>query len=332
MTRAHAIPALILALVWLALPGCQTTPSPTDDAAEQAKKEHDVFVTRGENYLEENLLESALVVFNKALEKQERSYPAHMGIGEVHERRGDHEQAIGHFGTARDIRPDDFRANYKLALNQQLINRLHEAATNYLSALAVDPEDFEANLNLAVTYIQLGRPRLGLPYAEKAVELNSQSQPAHANLGTIYLGLGRNADAVASYEDALSLGELERPIQLNLSEAYVDARQYKKAARLLATLVKDQPDAWGYERLGYVHFKLGEYLKSESFYGESLKLDDTYLPALNGMGIAKMARYIDQGRRDAKLKEDAIRHWQKSIKQRPDQSRILDLIGRFQNL
>lgn len=322
----------LFALITLLLGCAGSSRTDHDEQAAAAMREHDAFVNRGQQYLDEQLLDSALVVFNRALEKQDRSFPAHMGIGEVHERRGEHTKAIGSFHTAREIKPDDFRANYHLAFNQHLISDLHAAATNYLSALAINPHDFEANLNLATTYIQLDRPRLALPYAEKAVSLNSQSQPAHANLGTIYISLGRSQDAIESYEKALLLGELALPIRQNLANAYIESEDYPKARDQLGLILESDPSVWAYERLGYVHFKMNDYRRGSTAYEQAIKADPENIPALNGYGITLMAEYIRSGRENPEMKEKALTAWQRSIRLNRDQPRILSLISRYQNL
>lgn len=62
------------------------------------------------------------------------------------------------------------------------MNRLNEAVRSYLRALSIRPEDFNANLNLGTAYLQLKEPAQALPFAEKAVQIDGKSTAAPTSL------------------------------------------------------------------------------------------------------------------------------------------------------
>lgn len=286
----------------------------------------------GRRELDAGNIEQALVLFTRALEKDPNQIDAHIGIGDIHQVKGDYTRAAEQYDTARKINPQNFDANYKLGLMYHLLNRLSEAVATYLQALAINPDNFDANLNLATAYLQTSQPELAIPYGEKAVALNPESQPAYVNLGAIYSAVGRNEDAVNTYRGALDHGEMSAPIAVNLANALIKINAYERAVNTLDSMIRKEPRAEYYERLGYVHFKSGAMDKSQEAYQRALSLDARDFASLNGLGVIQMTSYLKGGSKDVALRDSAIASWQKSVRLNPDQPKIVDLISRYRAL
>ncbi len=308
------------------LGGCDLGSSGTRQIAEQN------LLQRGDQYADQGLYISALAAFNMALETNPRLMDAHLGIGDIYHVQGDYEQAAKSYRTATKIEPRNFKANYKLGLMEHLLDHVRSAIESYLSALAIDPDSFETNLNLATAYLQIGQAQLGLPYAEAAVRLNPESQAAQVNLGSIYAALGEYHLAIDSYRSAAELGDLEPKIALNLVDAFVRTGKYQRAMNTLQTLARNKPDAMIYERLGYVYFKMGRFDDSLHGYEQALQLNPDDPASLNGVGVCLMTQYLRGRREDIDLRDRAIESWQKSVRIKPNQQRIIDLIARYRNL
>jgi tetratricopeptide (TPR) repeat protein len=276
--------------------------------------------TQAEAAHEAGNTQQALALFTKALEADPANIEAHIGIGDIHQEQ------------ARRIDPGNFASNYKLGLMYHLMNRLREAISTYLSALTIDPANFDANLNLATAYLQIGEPTLALPYAERAVKINASSQPAQVNLGSIYSALGRHDDAVVAYRAAADLGELAGPVAVNLVNALVKSGKYQRALNVLQTLIRTDPQGPYFERLGYVHFKLGEYDQSIAAYEKALAANPNDSSSLNGLGVNLMTRYIQAGRTDQRIRDRALEAWRTSVRINPAQTNIVDLISRYGTL
>ena len=277
-------------------------------------------------------LDDALAAFEKALEVNAALTDAHIGIGDIYEIKGDYETAARNYENAVDLAPRSFQANYKLGLMYHLLNRLTEAVRTYLSALTIDPNSFEANLNIATAYLQLNQPGLAVPYGEKATSLNPRSQPAHANLAAIYATLGRHEEAVNHYRSAAEYGELLPEIAINLANSFIKLKRYSQAANTLQTLLLTSKVPEAYERLGFVQFKMREYDKSLASYEQALAVTPDLPAALNGIGVNLMASYLMGDRQSPELRDRAIAMWQKSVRVKPNQPRIIDLIARFRRL
>jgi tetratricopeptide (TPR) repeat protein len=211
---------------------------------------------------------------------------------------------------------------------------VREAISEYLQSLAIQPNNFEANLNLATAYLQVDEPQLGLPYAKKAARLKPDSQPARVNLGSIYAALGQYNDAIDEFRAAAELGDLETEIALNLANAFIRTNRPMRALNTLLVLSrgKGAGNAMVQERLGYTYFKLKEYDKSLQHYDKALAIDPNDSASLNGKGVNLMTMYLRGQREDSGLRDRAIEAWQKSVRIKPNQRKIIDLIARYRKL
>ncbi len=317
---------LSVAVLTMAIAGCATWSST------QRQAHSNDLLERGDSYLSEGLLESALAAFEMALETNPRLVNAHMGIGDIYRAKGDYATAAERYESARSLEPRSFDANYKLGLMYHLLNRVRDAIQVYLTALTIDPNSFEANLNLATAYLQIGQPQLGLPYAEAAVNLKPDSQAAQVNLGSIYAAMGQYQLAIDAYRAAAELGALEPQIALNLADALIRTGRYRRAINTLEALARQQSSELVYERIGYAYFKLADFDQSARAYEKALELDPDDPASLNGLGVNLMTQYLRDRRENIDLRDRAIRAWQQSVRIKPDQQRIIDLIARYRGL
>jgi tetratricopeptide (TPR) repeat protein len=289
---------------------------------------------RAERLKREGMLDAAIVAFEQVLAQNPREITAHIGLGDIHEARGNYQAASQRYEVAKRIDPSNFKATYKLGLMKHLLDKVAEAVDEYLQALAIQPDSFQANLNVATAYLQLGKPKLGLPYARKAIQLRPGSQTAHANLGALLAATGDYQAAVEQYRTAAELGPISSELALNMAEALTRAGRYQRAVNTLRMLTQGPgvDNAEVFERLGYAYFKLRQYDRSLKAYNRALELEPEYVKALNGKGVNLMTMYLAGGREDDSLKSRAIRAWQKSVRVDGDQRRIIDLIARYRKL
>ncbi len=60
-----------------------------------------------------------------------------------------------------------------------------------------------------------------------------------------------------------------------------------------------------------------------------MKMEPNSTAALNGVGVCLMTHYLQGDRQDKALRDQAVDSWRKSIRLRPNQPRIVDLLARF---
>jgi tetratricopeptide (TPR) repeat protein len=289
---------------------------------------------RADAYLDRGLTDAALAAFGLALEENPDVTQAHLGMGHIYRGRGQYPMAERAYQRAVDTDPNNFDAHYYLALMKQLMGNVREAIAVYLQALAIRPDDFQANRDLAAAYLQTGRPGQALPYAKKATEMGDSAE-AWSNLAAAHSLMGQYDEAVQAYRQALEEmdpGAASEPVLLGLADANIKLNRHERAINVLEQLTARSPSSTAYERTGFALFKLGRYDEALGKFRQALSLDPSDTSALNGVGVALMTQYIQGGRNDARLRDQAIDAWRRSVQIRPDQPRIVDLLARYQRL
>jgi len=330
-TRWHSQIKLILVLcmattLWFAVSGCVVNPQ---RASDERAKQH---LERAEELLAQGLTEDALSAFEAALQENPDLTEASLGVANIYEEQGDLESAKESYKQATESDPTSYTAHYKLGLMQQLLGEVRNAIRTYLKAVAIDPQQFEVNRDLAAAYLQLGRPGDALRYAERAVKLEPSSQQAWSNLAATYSLMGRYDDAVNTYRQAAELGDLADPVLLGLADAHIKLGNYRRAINTLESLIRRSESATAYERKGFAQYKLRRFEESLRSFEKALAINPKDTAALNGVGVAQMTLYIEGGRVSASKRDAAIQAWRESVRIRPDQPRIVDLLSRYRRL
>ncbi len=328
-------PAMLVALA--AAPGCylldrEAAPKRADsEQAIELANEHTAAESaqRARILRAQGLAAQALAEFEKAIEHNPRLTVAYLGAGDLYRQQGDYARAEQRYGKAAELEPANFDAQYFHALALQFLERFADAVRAYLRALSIKPDDFNANLNLATAYLQLGEPTQSLPYAERSVRIDSRSAAARTNLGAVYAGLGRHEDAVIEYQQAAELTDLSGPLLLNLADSLGKTGRHAEMVGTLQQLVKTEPTAPAYERLGAGLFKLRRYDEALASFRTSVEIDPNHYPALNGIGVCMLNTWVWSRQTDEQAKAEAIRVLRRSLQIERDQPRILDLITRY---
>ncbi len=289
-------------------------------------------LTSAERFQDSGLLDAALAEFGLALEVNPNIADAHMGMGSIYYQRGDYELASRAYERATIVEPNRYEAHYYLGLMKQLLGRFREALHAYRTAWQLNPEDFKVNRELASTYLQMGRPGEALTFAKEATRLDPDSQAAWCNLAATYNLLERYEEAVDAYRQAAELGDLADPVLLGLADAHIHLNNLEQARIVLEALIRRSPSVTAYERLGYVKFKLRQFPEALTEYRKAMALDPNDTATLNGLGACLMTLYIQDGRTDKAMRNEALNAWRKSIRIDPKQPRITDLLARFSRI
>jgi tetratricopeptide (TPR) repeat protein len=315
------------------LPGCRGARAAR--AEREPAQRIDIFVeaqqavARAELLNEQGLDMVALAEFERAIAINPRMTTAYMGIADIQQRQGNYAQAEVHFRRAAEIEPANFSAHYGQGLMLQLLDRIAEAVRAYLRALQLQPTDFDANLNLATAYLQLGEPAAGLIYAQRAVNLQADSGPARVNLGAIYAALGDHESAVIEYQQAAELIDLSPQLLLNLANSLGQIGRFAEMQNTIEQLIRVEPTALAYERLAAAHFRQGRYDEALVNFRQALDIDANHYPALNGVGVTLLNRYLQSGREDLDARNEGLRALRRSLQIERRQPVVVDLVSRY---
>ncbi len=322
------------------LTGCATTndpggllnPSATSSQARQNRADERVQVA--ERLLEQGRLDAALAEFGLALEDNPDLIEAHLGMGNIYRQRGQNDialrlfkQALETSSTDNDKRAD---AYYGIGITSQVLGQVNDAIRAYLQALVLDPTADNANRDLGTAYVQAGRPDYAIAYAKKATELNPDDQAAWCNLAAVYNLLGQYDEALRCYRLATELGALDDPVLLGLADTHLKLGNFQRAANTLESVIRARPTSTAYERLGYAEFKRLDFRAALEHYRTSVELNPRETAAHNGIGAVLVTYYIQGERKNRAQLEEALNAWRTSLRIRPQQPQIVNLLGRYQ--
>ncbi len=271
----------------------------------------------------------ALAVFRQILARNPTIATAYIGIGEIYMIQQDFEAAEPVLARAARLEPRNFDAQYGHGRALQMLDRFIEAVRAYHRALTIRPENLDANQQIATTYIQMGEPSSAMIFAEKAVEIDPASGPARVNLAAIYQDVGRTPEAIHQYEAAVELMDPTSPLLLSLIKALVHEKRYVDAKNTAEYLVKLDPSARAWERLGWCAFRLGDYQQSIESYRASVQVDPDYWPALNGVGCNALNTWLLSGKTEGSAFLEARQSFRRSLRANPDQQKVISLLSRY---
>ena len=278
---------------------------------------------------EKGHLEAALAEFGRALEENPNLTEAHLGMGNIFRERGDLGTASAAYQRAVETNPEHFDANYYLGLMRQMLGKIQLAIVSYRKAIALQPDSAIANRDLASAYLQVGNAPAALPYARRAVSLDRESQAAWCNLAACHNLMGDFPAAIDAYREAAELDQVPPPLLPGLADAHLRLGNFQRAINVLRSLIKQAPSATAHERLGYALFKARKFDEALEHYEVALQLSPNDTAALNGLGACLLTKYIQSDRKRIELRDAAFNAWRRSVKLRPDQERIVDLLARY---
>lgn len=316
-------PAVLPATGSYEKPAVQTSAPPSNAQAEQV-------IAKAEDLLKQGQPEKALLEFERVIESNPRMTVAYMGAGDIYREQGNYSMAEQRYGKAAEIEPGNFQAQYKHGLVLQLLERISDAIQAYVRALRLQPDDFNANLNLATAYLQIGEPAQAVRFGERAVQIDGRSAPGRINLGAIYAALDRHADAVVEYQQASELTELSGPLLLNWADSLGKIKRHQEMLNILQQLVKNEPSAMAYERLGAAYFHLRQYVDAQNGFKKAIEIDPNHYPAHNGIGVCLLNQYEFSNKTDEQARQQGVSSLRKSLQIERNQPRIVEILSAYQ--
>ncbi|MCI0365074.1 MAG: tetratricopeptide repeat protein [Phycisphaerales bacterium] len=271
--------------------------------------------------------DTALTMFQEILAENPTITTAYIGIGDVYVLKKDYVKAEPAYERAAKLEPRNFNAQFGHGLALQMLSKFIEAVRAYHRALTIDPESIKANLNLAITYLQMNEASSAVLFAEKAVSLEPGNGTARINLGAAYEKTGRNIEAIEQYTAALELVEHTPQLLMNLINVLAAERRYQEAANTAETLVKVEPSANAYERMGWCYFRLSQFDKSIAAYREAVKLDPEHWQSHNGIGVNALNTWLLSKQRDTEAMIEARNAFRRSLKINRDQQKLITLMS-----
>jgi Flp pilus assembly protein TadD len=177
-------------------------------------------------------------LFEHALSVEERSFLAHLNLGNALATQGDVAGAVTHFERSLQLHPAVPETQNSLGVALLRLGRVAEAQEHLERALSLEPSLEEAHENLGVILMRQGKRAEAIVHFSDAVRLKPVYQ-SHFNLGLALYEEGRYADAAGQFSAAVALKPDFAPAHDSLGHAYQrlgrrdDAyREYETTQRL----------------------------------------------------------------------------------------------------
>jgi tetratricopeptide (TPR) repeat protein len=142
-------------------------------------------------------------LWSRALDLDDRSSVAHVGMANVLFKENRVEDALAHARRAIEIAPTYAQARNDLGVGLARTGQVAEAVEEYRRALALEPTNDEARSNLGVVLARQGELNGAVEQYRLALEANPDNADAHVNWGNALVRLSRIDEAITHYRAAL---------------------------------------------------------------------------------------------------------------------------------
>ena len=238
-----------------------------------------------QNYDKKENIESAIKVFDTALQLDSQYAGAYAGRGEAYWKMY---ETSGSGKDVQWIESSRHDCEHSLALNKRLpsahvclgtvyngTGHYEDAVSQFESAVMIEPTNDDAYRGLADAYERLGK----LTEAEKpdrqAIELRPHYWAGYSWLGAFYYYHARYPEAASMFSQVIALAPDSIRGYYDLGATYNAQGRYTDAIGMLQRSIAIQPTAHAYLNLGNAYFYLRRYAEAAGAYEDGLKLSQT---------------------------------------------------------
>lgn len=191
--------------------------------------------------LQAGRLDAGEVLLRKAIDLEHDLVEAHFRLGELHEKRGELEDAADCHALAVHFDPRHVQAHYALAALHRSQGRHAQAAEHYRRIVEVEPRDAAAHANLCFALFETADYETAREHGECAIVIDPGLAEAHHNLGLVLREAGEPARAIEHFERALEL-KPRAQMAAGLAHAYRDLGRVNEAIASYDRALQLDPD------------------------------------------------------------------------------------------
>lgn len=128
----------------------------------------------GNVFADNNRIEDAVFMYNKAIQKDPKCYRAYYNLGNYYMERGNYSEAISNYSKASKIKTDNPYIFYNLGCAYLKQNNLSKARVNFNKAIMYNSNIPEFHYNLAYVYKLLQKEKLAKTYLDNYNKLTQE--------------------------------------------------------------------------------------------------------------------------------------------------------------
>lgn len=213
----------------------------------------------------------AMQEFGDAVASYDQNHAAHFGLGLLFSSKAE---------SAKD--PAVAKTEWK------------QAEAEFVKAAASNENDPMYHFKAGRAQFELARFEAAKASFRKAIELNDQLYKAHYYLGKTLISLGKFKEGATSVSKAIELEPSYEYAIIYLGQTYISWDYYDEAIELLKNNRENinKRSSQGLRQanydLGFAYFLKKDYSNAAAAFGESLKADKNFAPALVKRGICRV--------------------------------------------
>lgn len=232
-----------------------------------------------QNYDKMENVESAVKLFDTALQMDPRYALAYAGRGEAYWKMYESSPDPRRIENSRRDCERSLMLDKNLPSAHVCLGNIYEgtghyedAVAQFESAVTTEPTSDDAYRSLADTYSRLGKLADAEKTYRRAIELRPHYWAGYSWLGAFYYSQARYAEAASMFSQVIALAPDGIRGYSNLGATYNAQGRYADAIGMLQRSIAIRPTADAYSNLGNAYFYLQRYGEAASAYGESVKL------------------------------------------------------------
>jgi len=264
------------------------------------------YYLRGHGYLQEyqkpENIESAIALFQRALEIDANYALAYAGLGTAYWHKYDMtenpdwaNQALAACQRSAALQPQLADAHACLGTVYQGIGGYQGAAQQFQAAVKLDPANDDAYGGLALALESSGKAAEAESTYREAIRLRPQYWAGYNRLGKFYVNQARYADAAAMFSQVIELAPDNYLGHSNLGGVYLEQGRYGEAVPELERSIAIQPAADAYSNLATAYFHMRRFADATRILQQAVKLSPQDYVMWGNLGDAE---YKTPGRGD----------------------------------
>ena len=242
------------------------------------------FYLRGRGYLQDyekpENVDSAIEVFQHALERDPNYALAYAGLGQSYQHKFEITHDANWLHRAEQacqrsvsLAPNSPAGYACLAAVYNQTGQYERAVEQAQHALSLDPNDDDTYRALALAYENLKRFDDAEATYRESIAMRPQYAAAYNWLGSFLYTRGRYTEAVQSFRQSTELAPDNYRSYYNLGGALTSAGRYEEAVPALERSIAIRPNAAAFANLGTVYFYLGKFPQAAQAYEKAVELD-----------------------------------------------------------
>jgi serine/threonine protein kinase/tetratricopeptide (TPR) repeat protein len=244
------------------------------------------FYLRGRGYLQDahkpENVESAIIVFNHALERDANYALAYAGLGEAYWARYEQtqdQQWVGKAATAcrraASLAPRLANGFSCFGTVYNGTGRYEEAVEQFRLATDIDPTSEAAFMGLATAYQRLGKLNEAEATYRRAIDVRPQYWGVYNQLGKFYYAQARYDDAAKMFSQVVALAPDSYRGYSNLGGVYLAQGRYSEAVPLFERSASIRPTSFAYSNLATGYFYEQRFADAARTYEQAVKLEES---------------------------------------------------------